>query len=296
MNPTHLLLSLGTAAALALPSAIYSQTPGKAPTPVRASVGEVTDNRSTGSFFSECKVELKFTGDAANDAGSVRTVRVTEALDELGRDLKPEKTESGFPHSFSADRSGSSLKAEVKLKKPSRNAGTIKVIKGEVELFNPTESNGAILRIKDVLKHPAEPIQNATLTKNGIVLIYLTKESYEAKKKEVEAQQSAGANGAANKLGEAFGELFKGMFGGMMSDSKNAIQLYIKDPQNRVANVEFQDAQGKPLKNNGRWSSGEFQQTQLSAPPPADTQLVIQLAVPEAVKTFSFEVRDVPLP
>ena len=31
-----------------------------------ASVGEVTDSRTTGSFNAECKVELKFTGDAAS--------------------------------------------------------------------------------------------------------------------------------------------------------------------------------------------------------------------------------------
>jgi hypothetical protein len=136
-------------------------------------------------------VELKFTGDAAADAGTVRQVRVTEALDELGRDLKLSTDDDNSPRSMSSSRSSGALKTEVKLKNPSRNATVIKSLKGEVELFNPTESNGAILRLKDVLKHPAEPIQNPALARYGIQLVYLTKESYEAKKK---------GNGNAGKI------------------------------------------------------------------------------------------------
>jgi hypothetical protein len=266
------------------------------PTPVRALVGDVTDNRTTGSFSSECKVEVKFTGDAAIDAGSVRQVRVLEAVDEVGRDLKPAKDENDSHSMSMSGRSGGTLKAEVKLRNPSRNATTIKLLKGEVELFSPTEANGAIIRIKDVLKHPAEPILHETLKKNNVVLMYLTKESYEAKKKEIEAQQSAGGNAGEN-VGAAFGELFKGMFGGMMSSgSKDAIQLYMKDPDKRIMELEFQDGNGKPLKTSGSWSSNEFKQTNLNAPPPADTQLMIKLAVPEAVKVLPFELKDIALP
>jgi hypothetical protein len=254
----------------------------------------VTDNRTTSSFSSECKLELKFTGDAAADAGTVRRVRVTEALDELGRDLRLGKEDNDSSSLFGSSRSGGALKAEVKLRNPSRNASVIKSLKGEVELFSPSEANGAILTLKDVLKHPAEPIANPVLSKYGIVLMYLTKETYEAKKKEVEAKTSTDASG--NKLGEAFGEMFKGMFGGMMSGSKDALQMYVKDPEKRVVNLEFQDAQGKPLKTRSKWSSNDFQQTELAGSPPPDTKLVVQLAVPEAVKTLSFEVRDVSLP
>jgi hypothetical protein len=295
MKPGKILVQIGAACLLALPSAIHGQT-GKSPTPVKASVGDVTDNRTTGSFFSECKVELKFTGDAAADAGTVRQVRVTEALDELGRDLKLSTDDDNSPRSLSSSRSSGALKTEVKLKNPSRNATIIKSLKGEVELFNLTESNGAILRLKDVLKHPAEPIQNPALARYVIQLVYLTKESYEAKKKEMETQAKSGADGAGQKLGDAFGELFKGMLGGSMSNSKDAIQIYIKDPEKRIVGLEFQDAQGKPLKTRGGWTSNDFKQTDLAGPPPPDTQLVVQLAVPEAVKTFPFEVHDIPLP
>ncbi|MGN6554988.1 MAG: hypothetical protein ACTHLW_14870, partial [Verrucomicrobiota bacterium] len=89
----------------------------------------------------------------------------------------------------------------------------------------------------------------------------------------------------------------KGMFSGMMgSDSKNSVKLYIKDPDKRVVEVEFQDANGKALKRRGSWSSNEMRSQDLDAPPPADTQLMISLATPEATQTFPFKVENIPLP
>ncbi|HEV2392835.1 MAG TPA: hypothetical protein VG146_10790 [Verrucomicrobiae bacterium] len=279
---------------LTLPVSADAQSRDKSQTPLRASVGEVSDNRTTGAFNSECKIELKFTGDPAADAGSVRRVRVTEATDELGRDLIIKNEDELSSASFNSGHSSGALKTDVKLRNPSRNATTIKIIKGEVELFNPTEANGGLLTIKNVLQHPAEPIRNPGLAKLGIQVMYLTKETYEAKKKEID--QKAAGDPAGQKLAEAFGGLFKGMFGGMMSDSKNSIQLYIQDPQKRVMDLKFIDGQGKPLKSRERWSSGDFNTTGLDAPPPQDTQLVIQLATPESVKSYPFVVENIPLP
>ncbi len=281
---------------LALPMGVAAESGDKPPTPMQVGVGEVTDHRTTGTFNSECKVELLLTGDAAADADSVRQVRLSEATDEVGRNLilKEENGSSALP--FNSGRSSGSLKAEVKLRNPSRNATTIKILKGEIELFSPTEANGGLLTLKEVLQHPAEPIQNPALAKYGIQLMYLTKESYEAKKKEIEARQTAVSGPAGQKLGEAFGELFKGMFGGMMSNSKNSIQIYVKDPEKRVVGLKFLDGQGKPLKTRESWSSADFRSTGLDAPPPANTQLIVQLATPESVKSSPFKVENIPLP
>ncbi|MGN6644805.1 MAG: hypothetical protein ACTHKU_17590 [Verrucomicrobiota bacterium] len=292
MRSTLLLFACSTITfgfTLTLPA----QDAAKQPVTIRATVGDVTDNRTTGVFNSECKVELRFTGDAAADAYSVRQVRVKRAEDELGRDLKPKDNDGSVGSSNSGRRSGA-LKTEVTLRNPSRNAAVIKLIEGEVEFFNPTAANGGVLVIKDILKQPAEPIQNPALKKYGVELIYLTKESYEAKKKQLEEQQKSNTGGA---IGEAFGDLFKGMFSGMMgSDSKNSVKLYIKDPDKRVVEVEFQDANGKALKRRGSWSSNEMRSQDLDAPPPADTQLMISLATPEATQTFPFKVENIPLP
>jgi len=43
------------------------------------------------------------------------------------------------------------LKTELRLRNPSRNASTIKLVDGEVELFSPTIANGGVLTVKDIL-------------------------------------------------------------------------------------------------------------------------------------------------
>ncbi|MGA2180872.1 MAG: hypothetical protein ABSH15_14995 [Verrucomicrobiota bacterium] len=276
---------------LALPSAANAQTEEKSAPQIQVNVGDVTDNRTTSAFNSECKVELKFTGDAAADAQSVRRVQLTEATDSTGRDLIPKDDGENSPRPFGFGQSGGALSTEVRLRNPSRNATAIKILKGHVELFNPTEANGGRLTIKNILQHPAEPVQNPSLAKYHIQLMYLTKAAYDAKKKEIESQQNGD-----QKLGEAFGQLFKGMFGGMVSDSKDSIQLYIKDPDKRIIDLKFVDGQGNPLKSNQSWSTDDFRSTGFDTPPPPDTQLNIQLATPESLKTYSFQVENIALP
>jgi hypothetical protein len=274
---------------LTLPIAATAQE--QSPPPIQVSVGDVTDNRTTGAFASECKVGLKFTGDAAADAQSVRRVQLTEATDSTGRNLIPRSENQDFPQLMGFGQSSVALSTEVKLRNPSRNAAAIKILKGNVELFNPTEANSGLLTINNILQHPAEPVQNPALAKYHIQLIYLTKAAYNAKKKEIESQPNGNP-----QLGEAFGQLFKGMFGGMMSDSKNSIQLYISDPEKRIIDLKYVDGQGNPLKSNGSWSTDSFKSASFESPPPPDTQLNIQLATPESLKTYSFEVENIALP
>ena len=274
---------------LAIPIAANAQE--KSAPPIQVNTGDVTDNRTTSAFNSECKVELKFTGDAAADAQSVRRVQLTEATDTTGRDLIPKGNDENSPRPFGFGQSSGALSTEVKLRNPSRNATAIKILKGQVELFNPTEANGGLLTIKGILQHPAEPVQNPALAKYHIQLMYLTKAAYNAKKKEIESQQNGD-----QKLGEAFGQLFKGMFGGMVSDSKDSIQLYIGDPDKRIIDLKFVDGQGNPLKSNQSWSTDSFRSTSFESPPPPDAQLKIQLATPESLKTYSFQVENIALP
>jgi hypothetical protein len=276
---------------LALPVTAIAQTEQKPAPPIQVNVGDVTDNRSTGTFNSECKVELKFTGDAAADAQSVRRVQLTEATDTTGRDLIPKDDGEHSSHSFGFGQSGGALSTEVQLRNPSRNATAIKIMKGQAELFNPTAANGGLLTVTNILQHPAEPVKYPALAKYNIQLIYLTKEAYDAKKKEIESQQNGG-----QKLGEAFGQLFTGMFSGMVSDSKNSIQLYVKDPDKRIIDLKFVDGQGNPLKSSQSWSSDDFRSTDFDSPPPPDTRVNIQLATPESLKTFSFQAENIALP
>jgi len=276
---------------LAFPAVVSAQSSEKSPTPIQASVSGVTDHRSTDEASSKCTVNLTFTGDAAADAVKVLHVTLAEADDEVGRDLTDKEDDQFSEESFDSRHSSGALKAWVTLRNPSRNAATIKILQGTVELFSPTVTNGGLLTIKDVLRHPAEPLPSPELAKYGIQLMYLTKEAYAAKKKEIKAQQSAADAAAEQKLDEAFGKLFKGM-----PSPKNSIQMYVSDPEKLVISLKFVNGFGRPLKSRESWSADGFMTTGLNVPPPADTQLIVQLATPEAVKSYPFQVENIPLP
>lgn len=104
------------------------------------------------------------------------------------------------------------------------------------------------------------------------------------------------AASVANKRTAVFIE-FAGRFGdaGSFTDEMRVPWKIVC--RNEIARrMKFVDAQGKPLKSRESWSSAEFRNIGLDAPPPPDTQLVIQLATPESVKSFPFKVENIPLP
>jgi hypothetical protein len=291
MKPNNSLPALIAFSLALLVFSASTRAADKSPTPLRVSAGEITDTRTTGAFASECKVELRFVGDAADDAQRVSAVRITKAEDDLGRDLR-KKEALEFP---GPERQSGVLKTEVKLRNPSRNATVIRILEGEVDLFSPTEANGGIHVLQEALKKPGEPIRDPVLAQLGLQIMYLTRESYEAKKKELEAEQSKSER-AGEKFGEAFADLFKGMFSGWFAEMKDAVTFYIHDPQKRLVDLELLDGSGKPLKTQGRMTSGAFRKIYVATPAPPDTQVRLFLATPEAVKTYPFKLENIPLP
>jgi hypothetical protein len=107
-----------TCLAIFLAWPIVANAQEQSPPPIQISVGDVTDNRTTGIFNSECKVELKFIGDAAADAQSVRRVLLTEATDTTGRNLIPKSEDQNSPQLMGFGQSSGALSTEVKLRNP----------------------------------------------------------------------------------------------------------------------------------------------------------------------------------
>jgi len=301
-----------------LPAAIHAQE-GQSPAPFPVRVGWVTDSRSSDTDAC-CQVELIFTNDMALKAGRVRQAHVTEATDDLGRDLvvKAQADDGNFINILSLLKSldaGGTLRtagkprADLKLRSPSRKANAIKLLKGEVEFFNPTETNGGRLTIPDVIQHPAEIIQNPALAKYGIRMMYVTLDAFDAEKADLEAQFDDDPTG--QELKKSLIGFFTNSFGGtMISDPKNTIMIYVRDPDQRIVGLKFVDRQGQLLDYPNPGTSGDLKGLHLSmeqptsnlwairlnSPPPPDTQLVVELVVPEALKTYPFTVENIALP
>ncbi len=274
------------------------EVPAPKETPsVQVLVDSVTDSRSTDSFFGKCEIKIKVMGDAVGDSLGIRAIRVVTAVDDMGRELKSEK--SGFSFFSQNTDHKNLLVEEVSLKNPARSAKAIQFVQGEVELFRPTAENGGMVVIKGFMEKPGEPLGASALSSQHVNVMYVTKEIYEAKKRELQEKAKAKADnnlkGAGQELGEAFGKLFTGMFSSMIDES-SSLKLWIDDPEKRVVDVAFLSGDGTPLKTNSRTSMGGLRSVSFKTWPSPDTQLVIYLATPGSVTTAPFTLRDIPLP
>jgi hypothetical protein len=261
------------------------------------SASDVVDTRTTGSVRGECKVSLLLTGDAASDALGVRKINVTKALDSLDRNLVPRSGYKIQNEPIDLTRQSSVLKATLSVCNPSRNASTIKLIEGEIELFMPTEANGAIVHLPGILSAPGRASDHPALKKYGIEITYLTKEAYEANKKQMEEQQSKAALEAGGVFAENFVGIMRGMFGEMGSgNAKNALIFLIQDPEKRIMEIELRDAEGHALTSRMRMSSGPLRKLSFDVPPPANAQLLVYLSTPESSKSYPFRLEQIALP
>ena len=263
---------------------------------IEIAVGEVTDTRTTGEFFSGCEVNLKIGGDAVSNSLGIRATRLDLAVDDTGQNLlKDTNKASSFFDSGSEKKD--TLEERIKLKNPSRNARVIKSLQGELEIFQPTIENEGLVIIEDFISHPSEPIASSTLDKWNVQVTYLTKESYILKKKEFEEGNKEELKKAADRYGGTFSEMFNDFFEETLSDEKNTLQFYVKDPDNRVVDLAFIDNMGNPVKVWRRSSMGELRTYSFKKMiPPPDTKLVIYLATPDSIKIVPFKLNDIALP
>lgn len=265
---------------------------------VNVLVTEVTDNRTTGQFFSGSEIKLSLTGDVLADIRGVRQIEIAKAVDDTGRNIvKKEQGRSSSPFSFAVtDRQHGPLQQSLKLANPARSASSIKEVNGTIELYAPAKDPKAVLTVKNFMSRTGKPLSLPELSKNKISLTIMTKEQAEAMKKEQQAQQEKAAKDSAPNLGKALGEAFGQMFFGLGQMGENDVSFIIKDPDNKLVDLQVQDAKGEPLKHNSRMSSGGTYTVSYNEKPGQNAQVVIYLATPASIIKVPLALRDIALP
>ena len=278
---------------------------------VRVMPGEVKDTRRTDGFFNKLEVEMKVVGDILTDARGVR-VSVTKAVDETGRNLVHEKEkEKDFDEFDSSDRS--TLKVELELKNPSRQALAVQEISGVLEFFVPKRDPSSTVTIPALGKVVGQAVNSPALKTAGIEISIWNKEQYEGRRKaeeerlkkafEEKKKKAAESGNPAEDLGDALADglmkVFGGMFSAMTEMGENGLALQIKDPGKRLIGIEFRDAAGKEVSHRGRTSLGGEERTMLyefEEKLPPDTQVRFYLMTPASVVKMPFKLTSVPLP
>lgn len=270
---------------------------------LRVSAGTIEDRRTTGKFFAGLEVELKLTGDDLADAKASR-VLVRKAVDETGLDLLPEeKKEPDFSTS-----GGSDLK--VSLKNPARGATMIKEISGSVELFTPSRDPAATVTIDRLPSRMDKPISMPALRNQKVELAVVSPKAHRANaaKRKAEFEKEMAKNkaemekemkGASAEEAKAL-EAIMGLaqaFSGMMDEvGDNDLILNVKDPDDKLMDVEVTRADGERISSNGSMSSGELRIMNFSEKLPADAKLRVFVKTKKALVSAPFSLSNVSLP
>ena len=267
---------------------LFSQSFAQALTP---SVGEVKDSRTTGEFFAELEVELKFIGDEMSQYKAVRS-QIETATDDTGKNLIEQKNEE--PTFEELGGYGSKNSIRLKFKNPARKAAVISQMKGKFEFYNPEADPNATVKIDHFLGKTGKLVSNTALSNAGISLTILTNEDLEKRRAEEQkkAQEEARKQGATEDMIQAMGSMMGGFFG----TGDNTISYEIEDPKKRLVSFRVVDAGGKEIDRQSIMTSGNTRQVDYQSKVPADATLELQLLTDKAVAMIPVDLSNIALP
>ncbi|MBK7873550.1 MAG: hypothetical protein IPJ74_24240 [Saprospiraceae bacterium] len=153
----------------------------------KISVGKVDEARSTGDsyFGNRLEVELRISGEEVRKYKYVKVSGLTKATDDQGIDLIDED-ELRFDYDEIEENF---VNLTIRMNNTSRKATVIKDMAGEITLFNPTEANGAVLKVANF---QSKPNTNLLPAKAPLKIVYLdkkpTKNFHKANKDKTEAE------------------------------------------------------------------------------------------------------------
>lgn len=308
-SKTLLQLALGCAIGL-VPLAARAQTLKAVPlqeTGVQASLGDITDSRTTGKFFEYLRIEVKLSGEALETAFGATKPVITEAVDDTGRSLVKDDAQSGplFWDLQVNDTKKNSLDNSADLLNPARRATTISLI-GYVDVLEPQADPASIVAIKNFTAMAGQSLLPKGAGKNGVEITVLTKPLADKMKQEkaaaAEKKAEATSPSVDETLQQAFGKAFEALFSGFLRMGDNDLLFEIKDPERQIAYLQVVDASGTAIKSGSRTFSQDKESGVYSysvgfnAAVPADAQLKIYFATPKSRIHIPFKFENVALP
>lgn len=288
------LFTLTAALLLAAHTASAAETPPAANNAgITVMLGDISDNRTTGQFFSGLKVELKISGDKVYDAYGIGKPALSAATDDTGRQLIKENTSDTLIWDMQTrQKKSNSETVTAELNNPSRKASTIN-LQGTLPVFVPSQDPSSVVTLPDISAVYGKPLESK---QTDISITVLDKATSDARAKAKEEEQKKKAAAAGNALNMALGQMF-GMGGSLR---ENDLQFRVKDPNHFLVRLEVVGPDGKLVETNGRSkmsSEGEDVYTNnYNNPLPKGSSLKIYYATAKSMINVPFHFENVPLP
>lgn len=255
-------------------------------------VSEIDESRSTtgDSYKNKCDIELKISGDEVRKFRSAKILKINRIQDDQGLDLIDEEKIN-----YSYTKIEQDAKIELEVKVPSRKAGMIRELSGEICLFNPSETNGSIVKVTNYQNRT-----NTNLLPEGspVQIMYLTKESlakYVKENKEKTSEELKNMPEIAREMTEGLLSAFEGFFGFDENDPNQAF-FYISGDESKLVEMYFEDAKGIKVERNGSTSSNNLLAYFYDEKPKPAWKLVFNIETPASVKIIPFHLTDIELP
>ncbi|MCC9063076.1 hypothetical protein [Flavobacterium piscisymbiosum] len=259
----------------------------------KISVSEINEKRSTSdnSFYNECEIELKISGDEVRKYKFVKISKITKAIDDQGVDLINEDRTN-----FDYIKIDQTAKIKLETKVPSRRSKTIKELSGEVSLYNPNVTNGSEIKIAN---YQSKTNVNLVPGKSDIQILYLTKESYAKyvkENKDKKAEELKKLPEAARQLAEGLVGAFDGLFSSDDNDDPNKVYFYVNGDKTKFVDLFFEDATGKKIERNGSMSNNNLFTYYFEEKPNLNWKLVLNIETDKSTKKVPFKLMDIELP
>jgi hypothetical protein len=269
--------------------------------PLDVTVQRVNDRRTSSGTFSELTITLELPGIPTTDVAASRVIVATAADDSGANLIDPKQSEPRLdanPRANMQREQGAPpppATVQITLKNPERKAKGIKEVSGEIELYMPGKDPNSLADIAKFTSFSSKPLTHKALKANGVEIALVSPEQLAAEKKRIGEAKRKEAK-ASGLEGEDLESYVKSSLDSVLSIEPNDVVVRIKDPNNRLQELEYLDAAGEHKHLSQHGEEGLTILSTWGEKPAADWKLRVSMKTPKNLVRYPFKVANVALP